>query len=215
MILRSLKQRRPRRQRERQKCDRLYLQNNNFACASRFFCTFLSLISRFFEDGNTRKQLAFSFLELWYSPPELNYANIWRIKRDAWNKRDNVWGSANSLFKWRFRSRRSRCCLSCLFLTWTHTLLYCTSESTSGQDEVNPSFWLAYQAGKLGSSCPLGISHVGPSTKKFLFTGLFLPLVPEVFCLCEAKCFGVCRKRNPRAAKPGSLLRLDQDPKIV
>ena len=38
-----------------------------------------------------------------------------------WNKRDKVWGSANSLFKWRFRrrsrrrSRRRRCCLSSLF----------------------------------------------------------------------------------------------------
>ena len=25
-----------------------------------------------------------------------------------WNKRDQVWGNANSLFKWRFRSRRRR-----------------------------------------------------------------------------------------------------------
>ena len=30
------------------------------------------------------------------------------------NKGDKVRGSANSLFKWRFRSRRSRCCLSSL-----------------------------------------------------------------------------------------------------
>ena len=38
-----------------------------------------------------------------------------------WNKRDKVWGSASSLFKWRFRRRsrrrrrRRRCCLSSLF----------------------------------------------------------------------------------------------------
>ena len=29
-------------------------------------------------------------------------------------KRDKVWSSATSLFKWRFRSRRRRCCLSSL-----------------------------------------------------------------------------------------------------
>ena len=28
-----------------------------------------------------------------------------------WNKGSKVWSSANSLFKWRFRSRRRRCCL--------------------------------------------------------------------------------------------------------
>ena len=77
-----------------------------------------------------------------------------------------------------------------LFLTWTHTFLYCTSESTSGQGEVNPSFWLAYRAGKLGSSCPLGISHVGSST--LYLPGLFYPGYQRFFCLCEGKCFGVC-----------------------
>ena len=31
-----------------------------------------------------------------------------------WNKRDKVWGSANSLVKWRFRSRRRRRCVNTL-----------------------------------------------------------------------------------------------------
>ena len=60
------------------------------------FCTFLSrrcttttwkcLISRFVEDGNTGQQFSFSFLELWYSPSELNsqkIANIWQTERDG------------------------------------------------------------------------------------------------------------------------------------
>ena len=60
------------------------------------FCTFLSrrcttttwkcLISRFVEDGNTGQQLSFSFLELWYSPSELNsqkIANIWQTEPDG------------------------------------------------------------------------------------------------------------------------------------
>ena len=35
------------------------------------------------------------------------FANIWWNKT-RWNKRNKVWTSANSLFKWRFRSRRRR-----------------------------------------------------------------------------------------------------------
>ena len=31
-------------------------------------------------------------------------------------KRDKIWGNANSLFRWLFRSRCCRCCLSFLFL---------------------------------------------------------------------------------------------------
>ena len=42
------------------------------------------------------------------------------------------------------------------------------AESASGQDEVNPAFWLATQAGKMGPSCPLGISRVGPARNVLL-----------------------------------------------
>ena len=88
-----------------------------------FFCTHVflrrrcttttskCLISRFVEDGNTRQQLSFSFPQLWYSPVEFNSKKIVELNK---NKGDKVRGSANSLFKWRFRSRRSRWCLSSL-----------------------------------------------------------------------------------------------------
>ena len=66
-------------------------QNNNFARAPRFFCTFLCrryttpwwkcLISRFVENVNTRQRLASSFSELRYSLLELN-SKIWRIEWD-------------------------------------------------------------------------------------------------------------------------------------
>ena len=82
----------------------LDLQNNNFIRALHHVSLYISfpslnnydgkikcLISRFDEDGNTRKHFSFSFPELWYS-------------------------SANSLFKRRFRSRGRHCCLS--FLIW-------------------------------------------------------------------------------------------------
>ena len=64
----------------------------------------------FVENVNTRQQLYFSFPE----PPEKNCQRLTNWTR--WNKRDKVWSSTTSLFKWRFRSRRRRCCLSTLLL---------------------------------------------------------------------------------------------------
>ena len=74
------------------------------------------LISRFVEDVNTRQRLSFSFPQLWYSPLEFNSRRICQhlTNGTGWNKRDNVWSSANSLFKWRFRSRRHYCCVRSL-----------------------------------------------------------------------------------------------------
>ena len=82
-----------------------YYQNTNFTRASRFV-----------EDGNTRQQFSFSFPGLWYSPLELNSKKICQHLTNwtTWNKRDKVSSSANSLFKWRFASRRHRCCLKSL-----------------------------------------------------------------------------------------------------
>ena len=90
------------------------------------FCTFLCrrcttltwkcLISRFVEDLNTRQRLCFRFLhfetvfkdstlEKW-----LKHSTHWT----KWIKSDKDWGSVNPLFKWCFRNRRRRCCLSSL-----------------------------------------------------------------------------------------------------
>ena len=101
-------------------------QNSGSARASRFFCTFLCrhcttttwkcLISRFVENANTRQQLYFSFAKLWYSLSEFNSRKNCKHLTNwtRWNKRDKVWSSATSLFKWRFRSRHRRRCLSSL-----------------------------------------------------------------------------------------------------
>ena len=95
-------------------------QNNNFArtflCRRSTTTTWKCLISRFVENVNTRQQLYFSFPELRYSLLEFNsrkdcpHLTNWT----RWKKRDKVWGSATSIFKWRFRSRRRRWCLSSL-----------------------------------------------------------------------------------------------------
>ena len=56
--------------------------------------------------GRRAQENNFLFLlKLWYSLLT-NYTR--------WNKRDEVWGNTNSLFKWLFRRRRCRCCLSLL-----------------------------------------------------------------------------------------------------
>ena len=67
-------------------------------------------ISRW-QDVNTRQRLSFSFRDLRYSPSEFNARKI-RQYSTNWNKPDKDWSGANSLFKWRFRNHRRRCCFS-------------------------------------------------------------------------------------------------------
>ena len=63
------------------------------------------------EDVNTtkRRRFSFCFCELRYSPLEFNFweiANIWlNYYVKSWNKSDEVWNSANSLFGCRYLRR--------------------------------------------------------------------------------------------------------------
>ena len=41
-----------------------------------------------------------------------------------------------------------------------------TAFSKCRQEELNPVFWLATQAGKVGLSCQLGIACFGPANQK-------------------------------------------------
>ena len=100
-------------------------QNNNFARASRFSLQSLhdhnvkvpNLTFCRGRELKTMTSFSFPFPELWYSLIEFNSKkNCQHFKNwTSWNKRDKVWSSANSLFKWRFRSGRHRCCLRSLF----------------------------------------------------------------------------------------------------
>ena len=78
--------------------------------------TWKCLISRLVQDVNTRQRLSFSFswtlILSFRIQLQKNLPTFYELTR--WNKRDKVWSSANSLFKWRFRCRRRRCCLSAL-----------------------------------------------------------------------------------------------------
>ena len=60
----------------------------------------------------TRQWLSSSFSELRYSLLEFNSRKNCQhlTNRTRKNKRDKVWSSVTSFFKWRFRSRRHRCC---------------------------------------------------------------------------------------------------------
>ena len=96
MVIRELRQRRRRRQRELQKSNRFILAKEQLCTCITLFFTFFScrcetttwkcLMSRFVENVNTRQQLSFSFPEPWYSPLGLNSKKIFQhltIKRDG------------------------------------------------------------------------------------------------------------------------------------
>ena len=75
---------------------------------------------------NTTKRLSSSFPELPYSFLEFSSRKICQYLTNwtRWNKRHKVRSSANSLFKWRFRSRHRCCCLS-----WLPSVSCSTSET--------------------------------------------------------------------------------------
>ena len=92
--------------------------------------TWKCLISRFVEDVNTRRRLSFSFswtlvqsfrIQLHKKLPTSDELNEMEQARHSLK-------SANSLFKWRFRSRRCRCCLSSLLTSLCSE--YCLSTAT-------------------------------------------------------------------------------------
>ena len=133
----ELKQWRRRQQRERQKkkSNWFRLTKQRLCTCITLFCTFRSrrcttttwkcLISRFVEDGgNTRQRVSFSFPELWYSLLEFSSRKSCQHLRNwtRWTKRETVWSRATLLFKWRFRSRRRRCCLSSLLLCYASAI---------------------------------------------------------------------------------------------
>ena len=113
-------------QRERQKTNRFRLAKQQLCMCITLFSTFLYrrctttswnfLISRFVGEVTQRQRFSFPFAELWYSLLEFNSRKICQHLTNwtSWNKRDKVWSSVISLFKWRFCSRRRRCCLSSL-----------------------------------------------------------------------------------------------------
>ena len=119
------------------------------ACIT-LFCTFRSrrcttttwkcLISRFVDDLNTRQQLAFFFSWTLIQSFRIQPPNICQHLTNwtRWNKRDKVWGSANSLFKWRFRSRRRRCCFSSLISRVVRVAVFSVSFSQAGEVQEMP-----------------------------------------------------------------------------
>ena len=68
------------------------------------------------EHVNTRRRFSFSFSKLKNRPLEFNSRKVRKQLTNwtRWNKSDEVWNNANTLFKWRFLYRRRRCCLSSL-----------------------------------------------------------------------------------------------------
>ena len=111
--IRELKQWRRRRQRKHQKSSSLDRQNNNLARASRFFVHFFAVVSQqdvnvpnfMFCGGREHKTTTFVFFS-WTSIRRLEF-NSRQIRQHfvywtSWNRRDKVWSSTNSIFKWVF-----------------------------------------------------------------------------------------------------------------
>ena len=133
------------------------------------FCTFLCrrcatttwkcLISLFVEDVYTWEKTFLFFSWTLIQSLEFNSRKICQHLTNSmsWNKRDKVWGRANSLFKWRFCNRHwRRCCLSFLisYLSFLPTfncnnksMCHCRSISTY----ILPSIF--YRGGSYVKSC--------------------------------------------------------------
>ena len=92
-------------------------QNNNFARASRFFLPLLHdynvKVPNFTLWRGREHKATTIFFFSWTSIQSFRI-QLQKICQhltnwSSWNKWDEVWGGGNSLFKWRFLSRR-RCC---------------------------------------------------------------------------------------------------------
>ena len=166
---RELKQRRRRRQREREKSNRFRLVKQQLCPRIMLFCTFPCrrctttarkwLILRFVEDVNTWDKNFLFFSWTLIQSLEFKSRDICQHLTNwmSWNKRDKVWGRANSLFKCRFGNRRwRRCSLSSLksYLSFPPTfncnnksMCHCRSISTY----ILPSIF--YRGGSYVKSC--------------------------------------------------------------
>ena len=111
LVIKELKQRRLRHQRERQKSNKFELKKQQLCACITLFCTFprhcttmswKCLISRFVEGVNRQgNELSSSFSELRYSLLEFNSRKNCQVLT-SWmreNKCNKVWSSATSLFK--------------------------------------------------------------------------------------------------------------------
>lgn len=62
-------------------------------------------------------------------------------------------------------------------ISWPHSWLI--RQIYNMAESANPAFWLATRAGKMGLSCPLGISRLGPARKNYLFRRIINSLLTK------------------------------------
>ena len=113
ILNRGLQQRRRRSQRERPKSSGLRLAKQQLGTCITLFCTFLCrhCTSTIWKREHKTTTLFFfpwtsiQSFRIKLPPTNCQYLTNWT----RWNKRDKVWWSATSLFKWRFRCCRRRC----------------------------------------------------------------------------------------------------------
>ena len=133
------------------------LENNSFARALHYFVHFSTVVARrrrempnftFCGGHEHRTTIFFFWLEQYKQRVQTIRINSRKIFQHLtnWtrrNKRDKVWNSVNSLFKWRFPSWHRRCCLSSLSISVfvpSHAMVdlrwcYTTSSPGSTRDD--------------------------------------------------------------------------------
>ena len=151
VFTRKVKQRWRKRQRERQKSNRLRLAKQQLCTCITLFRTFLCrhyttstwkcLISRFVETKSTKQRLSICFFELRYRLLEFNSRKKCQHVKNwtRWNKRDKVWIGGNSLLKWPSLCCRRRCCLSSLLILGILCEGYQGAQSTVGEYWIGQS----------------------------------------------------------------------------
>ena len=161
-----------------------------------FFVRFLAYNFTFCRGREHKATLSFSFLELWYSPLEFNSKTLCQL-----------FGELNEMLgisATKFEAARIHF-LSDVFVAVAVVVVKVSSSwlehIPSYIVHLNPRVgkvkwilrfdWLTERASS-AHPARLGFPTLVPQEKNSLFTGLVLSWVPEVFCLCEAKCFGVC-----------------------
>jgi len=112
------------------------------------------------------------------------WTELWVVSTGVcrWKVRIRFPRSNGKFVKTDFLIKRTFCCdhdKNFMFLSFIQfniplvfvpRIYFCyMAKYTSERDEANPAFWLAIQTGNMGSSCPLGISRVGPASKSSLF----------------------------------------------
>ena len=134
------------------------------------------------------------------------FSSTWQSFRTQFqNKRDKVWGSASSLFKWRFRNRRCRCCLSSLLSRTRSRTRLRTSVSTLDLGDKCGTSSIVYDDTFSPEWIPILNCRVLPGRWLILNSLRYVTKRKDILAMCPACLFPFLSGR-PDTTKHESLL---------